>query len=125
MSLKYSVDAATETVFIKAEGYIEVEELLALGPKLLNHPDVGVGFKRYVDFSQAAPGYNVEYEKLQNLVGFIASTQVHRGNCRWALYAKNIDTLNFAKIIVRLLKRAGLDAEVFSNEDKAKEWLDI
>ncbi len=125
MSTSHRIDKELKTIFVVAKGNIELEELIEDEKKILNNPEFEKGYNKYVDFSEAKPSQNADYEKIKMTAEFIRSTQNSRGKCKWSIYAPNVDAYNYSKLFAQLTKELELETKVFISEREAREWLGV
>jgi len=125
MPVTHRVDKKLKTIFVRAKGNIEIEELLDDERKILKDPEFEKGYNKYVDFTGAIPGPYADFNKIRMAADFIQSTQNIRGNCKWSIYAPDQDAYAFSILFARLAKDSGVETKVFMNNYQAKQWLGI
>jgi predicted CopG family antitoxin len=125
MPIDHRVCEKRKTVFIKAHGNTDLEELIDISRKVLTDPKVEKGYNRYIDFSEGKPSFTSCWYKIKKVAEFIVSNHHLRGACKFAIYAPSEDAYSFSDLFRRLTENLKLDARVFRSQCEAKQWLGI
>jgi hypothetical protein len=125
MPVNHKINKEIKTIFVRADGNVEIEELLDDERKILKNPEFEKGYNKYVDFSGAIPGPNASFDKIIIAADFIQSTQDIRGKSKWSIYAPDQDAYAFSILFARLARDSGVETKVFMNEYQAKKWIGV
>ncbi len=125
MPVSHRIDKSMRTVFVRAKGNVELEDLIKDEESIISNPSFEKGYNKYVDFTGAKPGPNASYEKIKMVAKFIEETQDLRGKCKWSVYAPHDDAFHFSVLFAKLTEELELETKVFDDEREAKEWLDM
>ena len=125
MEITYKIDKEKGTIFMKAQGDISIEDLIAFEKNLLKDPLFEAGLNSFVDFSKAQSTHDVDIEKIKMSLEYIESIQDKRGRCKWAIYAPYDYLYTFWLIFEGLSDKLNIEAKVFKDKEEAKTWLGI
>ncbi len=125
MAITSRIDKETKTVYVTADGNIEIEELIDNERKIIKDLEFEKGYDKYIDFSGAKPAPNADFDKIKMIAEFIESTQYARGKCKWSIYAPGKDAYIYSDLFAELTDHLELETKVFRDEKEAKNWLGI
>jgi hypothetical protein len=126
MSLEYIIDEEQDTIFIWGSGVMDRDSVMAYLQRAYNNEKLQPGVNSYVDVSHVEK-IDISIQAARDLVGLIAENRDRRGDAKSALVS-TFD-LNFG--LLRMfsartdMDRASVTWGVFSDPQKALEWLGI
>ena len=125
MKITYNINKELKTVFVNAEGVISATDLIENEKKIINDPNFEKGLNTLVDFSNARPAEDVNFQSVNISRKFVESIQEVRGQCKWAFVAPNDPAYGVCRMFSTLSDGLSIESAVFRTEDEAKQWLGI
>ncbi len=125
MKLTYNIDKKSKTVFVKAKGEITVNDLIENEKKIINDPHCERGLNTLLDFTNAMPADDVNFNSITTGRDFVESIQEVRGKCKWAFVAPDDRAYGACRMFKALSDGLSIESEVFRTKDEAKKWLGL
>jgi hypothetical protein len=125
MKLTYKINKKSKTIFVKATGEISVNDLIELEKKIISDPKFERGFNTLVDFTNAKPADDVNFETISMGRDFVVSIQEVKGKCKWAFIAPDATAYGAIRMFVVLSGGLSIESEAFKTEVDAKKWLGL
>lgn len=125
MKITHHIDKESKTIFVKAEGILSVDDLIAYEKKVIKDPDFESGLNSLTDFTHATPSSDVNLDKVTLSRDFVESIQKVMGKRKWAFIAPSDITYGICRMFSMLSEGLSIETGVFRTEDEAKKWLNI
>jgi hypothetical protein len=123
MPITFTVSAEENLIRTVAEGRIELDDILQYVKAQMNHPEIRPGMHELVDMRTAT--LDLDYHKMQRLVGSIEPFNEKVGQGRCALVSDKDVSFGFARMYEMMAEQTGVETKAFREIESALEWLGI